>query len=557
MRTADPRQIGRILAGAILLLPLLWGPWVDAEEPDEPKVGEQSYVEVLQECAIVRRLSIHRSNVFGTDETHASSFYGRWANALHVVTRAGVIQRALQFAPGEQVCRADLEAAVRRLRTLGVLHSNIDLVVEPVAEDSIDVTVKTRDTWTTRPSIQFRKDGEVVTWSLGLSELNLLGLAKGLGFEVGHGEIKPYYGCWYRDPQLGPLELYLYAGLFEGDDLWSRSLLVEKPYERAATPWGLRLWANRFRGVVVDRRGGLDGPEWPSEQWLVTATGGVRLWGGPRMALRVGPAVHLVSERYRIPPSDPGAADRYGGPLLARDVRMLGVEVDLTRERFSQRASINVFRRREDFDLGSRIQLRAGYSDRRWGAARNGYLLTTEGYQGLSLGRRQFMLGAFQGEGQWVADRIEDMRLQIGLYYYNNLDARQTLAAALRHGRGTRMAPQAVYTLGVITGLRGFESYSFWGERFLLLNLEDRIMLVDDLLGLLSAGVTLFTDCGVAWPAGHPEATRPRANVGLGLRLLGSRTSGTLMTRLDVGFPVLGGEEGAGPVLSIGAGQVF
>ncbi len=563
MRKTISWRTGRSRAGALFAPPLLMlmlpalGATAGAGGPDQPEIGEETYVDIPSECAIVRRVTIRRSNIFSADETHAGSFYGRWANHLHIVTRERVIERALRFAPGERVCRADLEAAIRRLRALGVLHSNIDLAVEPVSGDSIDVTVKTRDAWTTRPSVQFRKDGGVVTWSLGVSELNLLGLGKGLGFELGHGEIKPYYGGWYRDPQLTPLDLYLYAGLFEGDDLWWRTLLVEKPYERAATPWGLRLWASGFRGLVVDHRGGLDGPEWNSDQRLLAVAGSIKLWGGTHTAVRFGPAIHLVRERYRSPAGDPSAAGRYGGPLQDRDVRMLGAEIDFTRERFSQRASVNAFRRREDFDLGTRVEVRAGYSGRRWGAARDGCFVTGEGYQGLSLGTRQFMLGTFLGESQVIAGRAEDLRLQLGVSYYRNLDERQTLAAALRHGLGVRLAPQAVHTLGVITGLRGFESYSFWGDRMLLLNLEDRIMLVDDLLGLLSAGLTLFTDWGVAWPEGRPLEARPRANVGLGLRLLGSRTSGTLATRLDVGFPVLGGPEGADPVLSIGAGQVF
>jgi hypothetical protein len=563
MQRVFARQTDRTQAGVVpfllvlLLLLLPVRPAAGAGGPGEPEVGEEAYVEVPRECAVVRHLTIHRHNIFRSEEQHAGSFYGRWSNRLHTVTRESVILRGLRFAPGDMVCRADLEAAVRRLRALGVLHSNIDIAVESVAGDSIDVTVETRDIWTTRPTVQFRKDGRVVTWSLGLSEANVLGLGKGVGLEVGHGEIKPYYGGWYRDPQFTPLELLLYGAIFDGDDLWSRSLLVEKPFEQASTPWALRVWASGYRGVIVDHRGGLDGPEWHSDQWLVTASGGVRMWGRPHTAVRLGPAAYLLSEGYRPPPEDPGASGRYGGPLAARDVRMIGGELDFSCERFSQRASINAFHLREDFDLGTRVQLRAGYSARRWGAARDGYVVLGEGYQGLSLGRRQFMLGTFLGEGQWIDGRVEDLRLVAAAYFYRNLDRRQTLAAAIRHGSSVRTPPQAVYTLGAITGLRGFESYSVWGERMLLANLEDRVLLVQDLLGLVSVGVTLFTDCGLAWSAGRSEEARPRADVGMGLRLLGSRSSGGLVTRIDVAFPALGAEEGAGAVLSIGAGQVF
>ena len=558
MRTAFPRLTGRALAGLLwLALGVSLAGAGDAGDPGRPEVGERASLVIPQECAVVRRLAIRRSNVFDADESHTRRFYGRWANRLHAVTREPVIRRGLRFAPGDSVCRDDLEAAVRRLRAYRFLRGNIDVTVDPAPGDSVDVTLHTRDAWTTRPTFQFRKDGRVTTWSIGLSESNLLGLGKGAGVEVGRGEVHGFYGGWLRDPQFTRFEMLFQAGLYDGDDLWLRSLLVERPYERARTPWGLRLEDSAYRGIVVDHRGGVDGPEWHTDQWLVNAGGGVRLWSRGETALRAGPAVHLLRERYRPPVEDAETPALPGGQLADRDIRMIGAELDLARSRYSDRAGINAFYRSEDFDLGATFRLRGGYSAQTWGAARDGWWFGGRGTQGLSLGPRRFLLGTISGEGQWAGGRAEDVRIQTALNGYANLDRRQTLAAAVRYGHGTRMAPQAVYTLGAITGLRGFESYRYWGERSLLVNLEDRIAIADDLLGLLTAGLTVFSDWGWVWPAGSHQEARPRGVVGLGLRLLGSRTAGTLVTRIDIGFPVAGAPPGAGPVISIGTGQVF
>ncbi len=555
MPTAYPGQTSRI--GAALLWFALSAPAAVAGDADLPDVGEQITIRTPRECGVVRHLTVRRSNVFGAEESHARLFYGRWANRLHAVTREAVVRRGLHFAPGDSVCRDDLEAAVRRLRGYRFLREDIDVAVEAAPGDSIDIEFHTRDAWTTRPTLEFRKDGKVTTWSMGLEESNVLGLGKGAGLELGRGEVKTFYGGWYRDPQFTRSDVLFYAELFEGDDLWLRGLLVERPYERPRTPWGLHVQAQTFRGIVVDHRGGVDGPEWHTDQWLVKASGGARLWGRGETALRAGPAVHLLRERYRPPDAGSDAPALPGEALAARDVRMVGVELDFARSRYSERTGINAFHRSEDFDLGTTLQLRAGYSPRRWGAARDGWMFTGEGTQGLSLGRHRFLLGAFRGEGQWVDGRAEDVRIQAAVNGYANLDRRQTLAVGVRHGRGTRMAPQAVYTLGAITGLRGHESYSYWGERILAVNLEDRIAVAENLFGLVTAGVTLFTDWGLAWRPGRHEEARPRGALGLGLRLLGSRTAGLLVTRIDVGFPLAGAPDDAGPVVSIGAGQAF
>lgn len=555
MRAAFPRRAGRVLAG------LLWlgcgAVLAGADEAGAPNMGEQPALRLPSERAVVRGLTIRRSNVFGADEVHSGRFYGRLANRLHAVTRESVVRRGLRIAPGDSICRDDLEAALRRLRGYRFLRGRVDADIERAPGDSIDLTIHTRDAWSTRPTFQFRKDGSVLTWSIGLSESNLFGLGKGAGVEVGQGETRGFYGWWLRDPQFTRGELLVQLGMYEGENLWLRSLFVHRPFEQPRTPWGLRIEALAYRGVVVDHRGGVDGPEWDSDQWLVTGGGGARVWSRGALALRAGPAVHLVSERYRPPSERTVPPALRGEPLRDRDIRMAGVELDLARSRYSERTGINAFGQSEDFDLGSAVRLRGGYSPRAWGAAQDGWWTGGTGSQGLSLGPRRFLLASAQGEGWWGEPHAREVRLQAALNGYANLDRRQTLAAAVRGGHATGLAPQAAYTLGALTGLRGFESHRYWGERYVLVNLEERIVVVEDLFGLVTAGLTVFNDWGWIWREGAREEARPRAGVGVGLRLLGSRTAGMLVTRIDIGFPVVGAPEDGGTVISIGAGQVF
>ena len=82
--------------------------------------------------------------------------------------------------------------------------------------------------------------------------------------------------------------------------------------------------------------------------------------------------------------------------------------------------------------------------------------------------------------------------------------------------------------MGAESALRGFEAYRFADEQVIQLNLEDRWILLDNLMGLVSVGLVGFLDGGVAWAEGEHRAAKPRIGAGAGLRILGSRTRGTV-----------------------------
>lgn len=542
------------LQGLSVWLPGLLLLWVGISAASDPEqVGEAAYVDLPCDWVYVRSLTIKRENVFGVQERYAETFYGRLANCLHVTTREGVIRRGLRFAPGDRVCRNDFEAAIRRLRAYQFLHGNIDIDLH-VEGDSADVTVKTRDTWTTRPALAFSKEGSLLTWSVSLEEQNLFGLGKGLGGKLAHEEPHDYWGIWYRDPQLAGSDIFLRISTFEGEDLRSRKIDLLRGYSQTTTPWGLNLQGRWHNSLYIDRRGGLEGPEWEWQHRLLLVTGGPRVAGSGPWALRLKPALSIMSDRFA---PRAGEALYPGTGLAAREIRSLGLEVDYVYERFSQRSGIDRFDRREDFNLGTDLQAQVGYSAESMGADADGLYLSVVGSQGLSLGPRRFAQAHFVCTGQIIDACAENLRITSALRYYDNLTARHTIATRLGFSYGVNLYPQSIFTMGASSGLRGFEAYRFWGERRMIYNLEDRITVLRDLLGLLTVGVTLFADGGLTWEAGEPERARPRAGAGIGLRLLGTRTRGALVSRIDLGFPVLGGDEEDGAVLSISAGQVF
>ncbi len=517
------------------------------------EAGETAYAPIPGGCGVVRTLRIERQDIFAPEEPYARTFYARFANGLHIVTRESVIRRGLRFSEGDRICQGDLDAAVRRLRSYPFLHAAIDVTAEADG-DSVDLTIRTRDTWTTRPAFEFRAEGGLFRWSAALEEWNVLGTGKGVGLVVGHDDLDHYFGGWVRDSQLLGTEMRLLAASFGGGEVEAHQLVLVRHFERAVTPWGLRVEGLYRDAAMIDRRGGLDGPEWRVEEWLLSAAGGPRVAGSERTALRLKPAVYLKSERYARPTSGgvyPGA------DLARREIRALGAEVDLMCERYSQRSGINSFHRREDFNLGTDLRLRLGYSPRAAGALEDGFFFWLRLWQGLPMGPRQFLWATISAMGLVASGEVGDCRSLAAVRYYHNLSDRHTLALRLQGRWGVGLPPQRVFTLGAESGLRGFEAFRFWGERALLCNLEERGVLVGNLFGLVTLGLTGFVDTGLIWRAGHHEQARPRVGAGVGLRLLGSRTQGSLVTRVDIGYPILGGAADRGLVLSVASGQVF
>jgi outer membrane translocation and assembly module TamA len=91
-----------------------------------------------------------------------------------------------------------------------------------------------------------------------------------------------------------------------------------------------------------------------------------------------------------------------------------------------------------------------------------------------------------------------------------------------------------------------------------VLNIEDRIYVWDDLFRLLDIGAVAFVDSGYVWPAASVVRVADLKNsVGLGLRVAPSRSGSNSPVRIDVAFPLSHRSSRTMWSLSILAGQAF
>jgi len=73
-----------------------------------------------------------------------------------------------------------------------------------------------------------------------------------------------------------------------------------------------------------------------------------------------------------------------------------------------------------------------------------------------------------------------------------------------------------------------------------IVHLDDRAMMTEDLFHLISVGVVGFFDGGEVWGSGRSfDASNFLASVGMGLRIAGTRATLQIPVRIDFGIPLV------------------
>ena len=139
-------------------------------------------------------------------------------------------------------------------------------------------------------------------------------------------------------------------------------------------------------------------------------------------------------------------------------------------------------------------------------------------------GRRQ--------EGAW-----ENALVEAGVRYLRKHALRHALLGTFEYRLGHRLDPEVQLRLGAESGLRGYPVRQFVGTRTLLLSVEERWFVADDVGQLVSVGLAAFVDSGFAWPDGRGVHLGDlRTAVGVSLLTGANRLSSRPGIRFDLGY---------------------
>lgn len=439
---------------------------------------------------------IENHNIFDVDD-ETPNWVANLANGLHMRTRQWVIRRRLLLNRGDHFDPARMEESERNLRTLGVFRSvRIDTVRLGNDEDGkLALRAVTSDGWSTQPQLSFMSVGGDNTWDVGFMERNFFGTATEVAVIYGRQPDRTRLDLEFVNPHFfgrRTLVIARYSDLSDGHHgEWSFGL----PFHETAAPHSIETY-----GEVADERvlRFRDDARQDSSQHELF-----------RMGLRGGIAAHATSHTYtRLWGGWEWRRENFGTyptanlPYSVFTTVRAGIEFGSVRFRVLEH--FNSYARREDVDLSPTF--RAGVV---FESEDVGYELSA---QTSAVWKRGFAVLRVAANG------VDSTRTQGEITIVSQDVAGHTLIMHVEGGAVTHPKPGAEFNPWIVQrGPRLFGVHDFTGTRTTWLALEDRILVADNVLGLLALGLAPFVDYGGAWYA--DERPRQGGDAGLSFRL--------------------------------------
>lgn len=453
-------------------------------------------------------------------------FVAHVGNALHITTRPGVIRRLILMGPGTPVDSARLVETERYLRELGVFRFVLLDTVR--VGDRLALRVETGDGWSTSPQLNFASAAGSVTWSAAMVERNFLGAATLVSLAYGHNPDRRSVDVQFASPGLllhhAPL-LAAYSDLSDGRlGAWSYG----RPFYRNDARWSLVTEGEAANHRVLQFADGVLADSARRRTLALSLTGGVALRASERSYIRLWASAGWRREDFAPETTTTFAYSGFG---------TLGAGIDAGRVRYAVFEHLNGFARREDVDLSSAVRLGLWAAPRAWGypAGRAGVGPEVRWQVGARWRRG---LALLRGEAHGVAGAagLDSGLVRATLDVASLALSRQ---AVLLHLEGSALRRpkfgEVFDPWSTQNGPRGFGAHAFTGTRLVYAMLEDRVLVADELWGLVGLGVAPYVEYGGAWYA-EREAARLGGDAGLALRLGSPRSVRGDVAELDVSW---------------------
>lgn len=494
---------------------------------------------------VIRGIELERHNVFDLSRTHA--FYARWMNALHVVTRAGVIRDELLLAPGERYDSALAAETARNLRTLGIFQrAEVDTVT---TDSGVVLRVVTQDGWSTKPSATFKSTGGEVSWSASLVEENLVGTNTHLMARYGVDPDRTSVLFYLSRPRLVAGRLGIVATYQDLSDGRLGAVQFGLPWLSLSARSLAQLTVQSADLRVLQFVGGLTGAaaDTVGRRVVTIRTDlGRALQADPEGYLRLGLSLEARRDDFRDYNAAPPFTNSWYGDL--------GATLELRRARYAVMQGFLSLTRDEDVDLSTIATAGIAVTPAGWGYQRTGIGPILRLHTGASL-RRGFAYFDARGSGIFGPAGLDSGTASLAATLVLAPRPGHLLVAHADGGWKERPAPGDEFDLGLGFGPRAFPLHAFTGDREALFTVEYRVTALRDLLRLVDVGVALSADHGGAWFAG--SAPRWGDNVGIGIRLGSVRATHPEATRFDLSWRFPNDVMKGGWVFSVGRGFTF
>lgn len=487
--------------------------------------------------AVIGRILLDRQNVFDASNPEEDKWLYRLANRWHILTRESVIRQQLLFSTGDPYSQRLVDESERLLRGNDYLY---DARIEPVrVEDGVvDVKVTTRDLWTLMPGFSLARSGGENRLRLSMSETNLLGRGTRLNFAYSEDVDRDSLRFEYSDNNLGDSWWSLYTRVEDNSDGEVQSLDVRRPFYALDSRWSAGAVLTHDKSETRFFELGEEVAEYRQDRRYARVFGG-RSSGLENGWVRRWTAGVVYDDRLFFEPEMPELP-----VLLPEDRRLLYpyVGFELLEDRYDTSSNRDQIDRTEDFYMGTRLTGRLGYASDGLGSDRDAAIYEFSANTAFgSIEDTSLFLGST------LAGRFEDGDDANTLWhgnarFYMQQSKKRLFFMTLSASWGHDLDLDNVLQLGGDNGLRGYPLRYQVGDRRVLFTIEQRYFTDWYPFRLARVGGALFADVGRTWgdnPAGGPSLGWLK-DVGIGLRLGPTRSSGRDVIHLDLAFPLDG-----------------
>ena len=489
---------------------------------------------------IIREVKIQAENVFPLD----AEGYKGLMNSTHMLTRERVLERELLFQANDSLDFELIEESERNLRHLQFLEK-VEIRIDTISADSVDVYVHTSDQWSLVPSVIIEAGGGLIGLGASLEESNFLGLGKSLYLDFfNESDVGTSYLFSYDDYQTFGTRWKTKASFETGPLEKSLDLSFERPFYASDVAWSYSI---DYYASDEKVRFFLEGEEFSRIQEI---SQGLFLESAYSFGERYRKRKVFLKYRYE----DKNFTDL--GELthtpLPEDylVSATTVEFKIGHNKYTKETQIDNFERVEDIRLGYSTSLSVGKAGFPVAVGKDWFEFGFYNYYSTKIKQRNYLELLASYNSQEVQNTIYRFRSN----FYSKLNSWQTLAFNFSFKYAVDLEYSRQFLLGGDSGLRGYKAREFGGDKYFLINLEDRLFSGLEVLTMHVGGV-VFVDAGHVWHRDEEiDLKQLNYSAGFGLRLGYARVSGAPVVRLDLGFPI-NGKGGYG--FSFGIDQQF
>jgi len=493
-----------------------------------------SFTELEAAQARIGEVRVRTEDVFDTQDPKEAGALYRWANALHIQTRTGVIENALLFKRGDPVSVAVIDETERLLRGERYLY---DVQIRPVAyhDGVVDIEVVTRDSWTLVPGLSAGRAGGENTSGIRLREYNLLGTGTTLGIGHSNGVDRSSNQLLVSNDRVFGSRTAATLSLASNSDGERYAASVVRPFYSLDATWGAGATAVKDNRIDAVYNAGNVVSEYRHRQQQAEVFAG---WSRGRVdgwVQRYSVGVSLLDDAFE---PEPG---RTAPSALNADERLVGpfVRYELIEDRYAKVINRDMIGVPEFLALGLASTVQLGWASTALGSSHDAVLYQASVSRGFVPSPEQTLLASASIEGQYTDGHVRKQLFGVEGKYYLQQSKRWLFYAAASGDLLTNPDVLDMLLLGGDNGLRGYPLRYQAGDRRALLTLQERIYSNLFVWNLFRLGAAAFVDVGRAWGGPHVNTVNPGwlADAGVGLRLSSVRLSTKDIVHIDVAFP--------------------